>query len=281
MAESALSPVQREIIAALEVAPEIDPAAEITRRVDFLADYLAQTGAKGFVLGISGGQDSTLAGRLTQLAAEQVRAAGGEASFLAVRLPYKLQHDAADADAALAFIAPDEAVHIDIAGGVDGLETSVEAAAGAPLSDFDRGNVKARMRMVAQYALGGHRGYLIIGTDHAAEAVTGFFTKFGDGAADILPLAGLTKRQGRRLLEHLGAPARLYEKVPTADLLDGKPGRADEEELGLRYADIDDYLEGRAVPADVAAAIEAKYRASAHKRHLPVSPADTWWRPSD
>lgn len=280
MAASALSPTQREIIAALGVAPEIDPATEVRRRVDFLADYLGQTGAKGFVLGISGGQDSTLAGRLAQRAAEQVRASGGEATFLAVRLPYKTQHDAADADAALAFIAPDEAIEIDIAGGVDGLEAGVERAVGGELSDFNRGNIKARMRMVAQYALGGHRGLLVIGTDHAAEAVTGFYTKFGDGAADILPLSGLSKRQGRRLLEHLGAPARLYEKVPTADLLDGTPGRADEDELGLRYSDIDDYLEGRAVPTEVAAAIEAKYRASAHKRHLPVTPHDTWWQPS-
>src|SRR5690606_32969420 len=121
-----------------------------------------------------------------------------------------------------------------------------------------------------QYALAGHDGRLVIGTDHAAEAVTGFYTKFGDGAADILPLSGLSKRQGRMLLKHLGAPERLYLKMPTADLLDGQPGRSDEDELGLSYEHIDDYLEGRAVPAEVAARIEAKYLATRHKRHLPV-----------
>lgn len=269
---------QQEIATALGVVSDIDPAEEIERRVQFLADYLAATGARGFVLGISGGQDSTLAGRLAQLAVERVRAHGGDAVFLAVRLPYRVQHDAADAEAAVAFVAADEAVEINIAGGVDGLESGVEAAIDGEMTDFNRGNIKARMRMVAQYALGGHRGLLVIGTDHAAEAVTGFFTKFGDGAADILPLSGLTKRQGRQLLEVLGAPEHLVRKVPTADLLDGRPGRADEDELGVSYAHIDAFLEGRDVPDDAAAAIVAKYRGSAHKRHLPVGPDDTWWR---
>src|SRR5690606_40849143 len=106
-----------------------------------------------------------------------------------------------------------------------------------------------------QYALAGHDGRLVIGTDHAAEAVTGFYTKFGDGAADILPLSGLSKRQGKALLRELGAPERLYLKVPTADLLDGQPGRADEDELGLTYEQIDDYLEQRPVSDDVATRI--------------------------
>lgn len=270
--------VQQEIAAALGVSPDIDPSREVDRRVQFLVDYLTATGARGFVLGISGGQDSSLAGRLAQLAVERVRAQGRDAAFLAVRLPYRVQHDAADAEAALAFIAPDEAVEVNIEFGVDGVEAGVEAAVDGDLSDFNRGNVKARVRMVAQYALAGHRGFLVIGTDHAAEAVTGFFTKFGDGAADVLPLSGLTKRQGRQLLETLGAPVQLSQKVPTADLLDGQPGRADEDELGLTYAQIDDFLEGREVEPSVAALIEAKYRATEHKRQLPVTPFDTWWR---
>ena len=93
--------LQQEIAQTLGVKPEIDPAAEVERRVTFLVDYLEKTGAKGFVLGISGGQDSTLAGRLAQLAVERVRDGGGTADFIAVRLPYKVQHDADDAAAAL------------------------------------------------------------------------------------------------------------------------------------------------------------------------------------
>ena len=270
--------LQKQISEALGVSAEIDPAAEVERRVQFLADYLRATGAKGFVLGISGGQDSTLAGRLAQLAVERVRAEGGAATFLAVRLPYRVQHDADDAKAALEFIAADESVEVNIQNGVDGVEEDIEFAVTSDISDFNRGNIKARVRMVTQYALAGHGGQLVIGTDHAAEAVTGFYTKFGDGAADILPLSGLSKRQGRSLLQVLGAPDRLAFKVPTADLLDGQPGRADEDELGLTYEQIDDFLEGREVDPEVAGRIEAKYLATQHKRNLPVTPDDTWWR---
>jgi NAD+ synthase len=146
------------------------------------------------------------------------------------------------------------------------------------MSDFTKGNVKARMRMVAQYALAGQRRLLVVGTDHAAEAVTGFFTKYGDGGVDIVPLTGLTKRQGRALLEQLDAPERLYLKTPTADLLDDAPGQTDEANLGLNYSDIDDYLEGKDVPPEIAEAIEARYLATEHKRRVPASPYDDWWR---
>lgn len=270
--------IQQQIADDLGVRPDIDPAGEIETRIAFLVDYLRTTGAKGYVLGVSGGQDSTLAARLAQLAVERLRAEGREASFLGVRLPYRVQADAADAEAALDFIAADRSIVVNIQHGVDGIETDIEQAGLGDISDFNRGNIKARLRMVTQYALGGHDGLLVIGTDHAAEAVTGFYTKFGDGAADILPLAGLTKRQGRAMLKQLGAPERLYLKVPTADLLDGQPGRPDEDELGLTYEQIDDYLEGRPVAADVAERIEARYLATRHKRHLPVTPSDTWWR---
>jgi len=270
--------LQREIIEALGVQPEIDPAAEVARRLDFLVDYLRATGARGLVLGISGGQDSTLAGRLAQLAVERIRAEGGDATFTAVRLPYAVQADEDDAQLALDFIRPDDTVVFDIAPAVDGVATEYARGTGKALLDYTKGNVKARIRMVAQYAIAGERAALVVGTDHAAEAVTGFYTKFGDGGADVLPLSGLSKRQGRAMLVELGAARRLYEKAPTADLLDQKPGQTDEAELGLSYTQIDDYLEGREVPDAVAAALEARYRATAHKRTMPVGPDDDWWR---
>lgn len=272
-----MTELQQQIIADLAVRPTIDASVEIERRVQFLVDYLRATAAAGFVLGISGGQDSSLAGRLAQLAVERVRAEGGEATFIAIRLPYRVQHDEEDAQVALEFIQADRVLTINIAAGVDGTEAGVEEA-GEEISDFVRGNIKARTRMVAQFAVAGQERMLVIGTDHAAEAVTGFFTKFGDGAADLTPLTGLTKRQGRALLLELGAPDRLAYKRPTADLLDGTPGRADEEELGITYEQLDDFLEGKAVDPDVAGRIEAKYLATEHKRHLPVTPDDTWWR---
>ncbi|MEO6827927.1 MAG: ammonia-dependent NAD(+) synthetase [Microbacteriaceae bacterium] len=269
---------QAQIIQALGARPSLEPAPEIDARVGFLRDYLSHTGASGLILGISGGQDSSLAGRLCQLAVEQVRRKAMAATFVAVRLPYGVQRDEADAQLALDFIEPDQVVDYNVKRAVDGMQDEYADALGAQLTDFVKGNAKARMRMIAQYAIAGQRGMLVVGTDHAAEAVTGFFTKFGDGAADVMPLSGLTKRQGRALLRELGAPQRLYQKVPTADLLDDRPGQTDEADLGMKYSDIDDYLEGKEVLPEVAEAIEARYLATEHKRRVPVTPHDTWWR---
>ncbi len=270
--------LQAQIIEEMGVKPEIDPAAEVAARVDFLASYLRATKTNGFVLGISGGVDSSLAGKLCQLAVEKLSFDEVEAAFVAVRLPYRVQHDEDDAQAALAFIKPHTEWTFNVGPGVDGVEEEFLKTTGSEISDFNKGNVKARIRMVAQYALAGEHNYLVVGTDHGAESVTGFFTKFGDGGADVLPLFGLNKRQNRQLLEHLGAPRQVWEKVPTADLLDGKPGRTDEDELGITYDQIDDYLEGREVPEGVAATIEEKYLRTRHKRTTPVTIHDEWWK---
>ena len=273
-----MNPMQARIIYDLNVQPSIEPAEQVRLRIDFLKEYLLTSGSAGFVLGISGGQDSSLAGRLCQLAAEELRADGHFAEFTAVRLPYNVQADEEDAQLALAFIKPDKAIVFNIRRSVDGFEAEYADAMGIEMVDFTKGNVKARSRMVAQYAIAGQSALLVVGTDHAAEAVTGFFTKFGDGGADILPLTGLTKRQGRSLLEYLDAPERLYLKAPTADLLDGTPGQTDEDNLGLSYTQIDDYLEGKDVEPEVADAIQLRYISTQHKRTVPVTPFDDWWQ---
>lgn len=278
MTPSSLSPLRRHIIRELHVQPEIDPGAEVERRVAFLCDYLQSTPTTGFVLGISGGQDSTLAGRLCQLAAERRRSQGHEATFLAVRLPYGVQADEADAVRALDFIRADREVTVNIKAAADASVAAAQAALGGEVRDFVRGNVKARERMVAQYALAGQEGLLVVGTDHAAEALTGFYTKYGDGGVDLTPLTGLTKRQGAQLLAHLGAPDSTWRKVPTADLEDDRPGLPDEVALGVTYAQIDAYLEGREVSAEAAARLEHLFLTSRHKRALPVTPFDRWWQ---
>lgn len=271
--------LQSEIISELHVLPTINPAAEIERRVKFLCDYFRAAHGKGFVLGISGGQDSTLAGRLAQLAVEKLRAEGTDATFIAVRLPHGVQADEEDAQLALQFIRPDKCLTIDIAPATMSMTAQVnDALGGDVVSDFNKGNIKARMRMIAQYAVAGVDGALVIGTDHAAEAVTGFYTKHGDGACDLVPLQGLSKRQGAALLRYLGAPASTWEKVPTADLEEDRPALPDEVALGVTYTAIDDYLEGKAVSEDDAARIEHLYSISRHKRIVPPGPADTWWR---
>ncbi|WP_067573745.1 ammonia-dependent NAD(+) synthetase [Nocardia acidivorans] len=276
--------LREAIIAELGVLPDIEPKTEVRRRIDFLKDYLRSTPAKGFVLGISGGQDSTLTGRLCQLAAEELRDEGREATFVAVRLPYGKQADEADAQIALRFIKPDRSVTVNVKPSADAAaEESAygidELLGGATrLRDFVRGNIKARERMVLQYAIAGQLNLLVVGTDHAAEAVTGFFTKYGDGAVDLTPLTGLTKRQGAALLRELGAPSSTWQKVPTADLEDDRPALPDEEALGLRYSEIDDYLEGKDVTPEVAERVETTFQNTRHKRTVPVTPLDTWWK---
>ncbi|MEH7352872.1 ammonia-dependent NAD(+) synthetase [Neobacillus drentensis] len=271
--------LQGLIMKELNVTPDIQPKEEIRKRIDFLKNYLLKTKAKGYVLGISGGQDSTLAGRLAQLAVEELRNEGTDALFVAVRLPYGVQQDEEDAKLSLAFIQADRETTFNIMAAVDEVQKEYDQSyEGGPISDYQKGNVKARMRMIAQYAIGGMEGLLVIGTDHAAEAVTGFYTKYGDGGADLLPLTGLTKRQGKSLLKELGADERLYLKVPTADLLDQKPGQADETELGITYDELDDYLEGKSVSKEVAEKIEKRYIITVHKRQLPASMFDDWWK---
>lgn len=278
MTQTAPAGLRERIRRELQVLPQIDPATEVERRVAFLTDYLRSTPARGLVLGISGGQDSTLAGRLCQLAAERLRNAWHEATFTAVRLPYGTQSYEADAQLALDFIRPDRCLTVNIQAAADASAEAARAATGERLRDFVRGNIKARERMVAQYALAGQDGLLVVGTDHAAEAITGFYTKYGDGGADVTPLSGLSKRQGAQLLQHLGAPERTWRKVPTADLEDDRPGVPDEVALGLTYAQIDDYLEGQEVAEEVAQRLERMYLNTRHKRTVPVTPFDDWWR---
>lgn len=268
---------QQQIRTALEVVDPatFDAAAETERRIEFLARYLRTSGLTGYVLGISGGVDSTVAGRLAQLACERVRDGGGEARFVAVRLPYHAQRDEDDARRALEFIAADEVLTVDIGPGVDAQWEEL-LGSGLVVSDakdeYHKGNVKARHRMVAQFAVAGVRGMAVIGTDQAAEAVVGFFTKYGDGAADVTPLFGLPKRRVRQIGRHLGTPDALVDKVPTADLEADKPLIADEVALGVRYDAVDDYLEGGDVSAQDEATILGWYRRTGHKRALPVTP---------
>ncbi|MFJ4341889.1 ammonia-dependent NAD(+) synthetase [Streptomyces sp. NPDC088915] len=276
MTDPASTALQQQIARDLQVSGTFDPAAEIERRVAFLTEQLTSNGLRALVLGISGGIDSTTAGRLCQLAVERARAAGHDAVFYAMRLPYGVQADEKDAQAALDFIRPDKVLTVDVKAASD---AALEACVAADVvfrddhhRDFVQGNIKARQRMIAQYAVAGAHNGLVVGTDQAAEAVSGFFTKFGDGAADVVPLTGLTKRRVRALAAELGAPDGLVWKVPTADLETLDPGKPDEEALGVTYDEIDDFLEGKPVSEAAYDAIVRRYELTEHKRQLPIAP---------
>jgi NAD+ synthase len=267
---------QQAIIAELEVASRFDVQAEVERRTGFLCDYLMTTRRRSYVLGISGGVDSLAAAFLAQSAVRRARERGHDARFIAMRLPYGVQADEADAQRSLALIRPDEVMTVDIRPAADAMLAAVNAGGtryrDAAQQDFVLGNIKARQRMIAQFAVAGATDGLVIGTDQAAEALMGFFTKFGDGACDLTPLTGLTKRRVRALAASFGAEPSLVHKVPTADLESLAPQKPDEAAFGVSYEEIDDFLEGRDIGDDAAETILRQYRSTAHKRALPVTP---------
>ncbi len=268
-----MSITREHIIAEMRVAPTIDPQQEIERRVNFIKQTLLNSGLKTLVLGISGGIDSSTCGRLAQLAVNELNEEQNSAdyAFIAVRLPYGTQADEADAQLALNFIQPTKSIAINVKPGTDAIHDEVFKAlgdvnAGSSHIDFAKGNTKARVRMVSQYYVAGLLGGLVLGTDHSAENITGFYTKYGDGAVDLIPLFGLNKRQVRLLADTMGAPERLITKAPTADLECEDPGKEDEHALGVSYDQIDDFLEGKAVEKHVEEKLIALYRATQHKR---------------
>ena len=274
---------QHKIIAALHTLPFIDIDAEVTKRVAFLKHCLITTDVKALVLGLSGGVDSTTAGKLAQMACDQLNQQHHtqEYQFIAVRLPYGVQADESDAQLALEFIQPSLRMEINIEAMVKGLDLASESLIeqvnpSAHKLDFSRGNNKARARMSAQYYVASLLNGLVIGTDHGAEAITGFFTKHGDGACDIAPLFGLNKRQIRSLAAYIGAPDCLVHKIPTADLEENNPQQADEDSLGVTYDQIDDYLEGKIISREAQQTLEQRYRDTEHKRQGPVTLYCNW-----
>lgn len=265
-----------EILREMKVLKTIEPDFEVKRRIAFIKSKLEQASCYTLVLGISGGVDSSLAGKLCQLAINELNTEKNTTKyqFIAVRLPYDVQKDENEAQLACDFIQPSKLVKVNIHSGVIGIHNQtligmkdalVENSASVNV-DFVKGNVKARMRMIAQYEIAGLTSGLVVGTDHSAENLTGFYTKWGDGACDLAPLFGLNKRQVRQLAKHLNAPDILVNKAPTADLEDDKPLLEDEVALGVTYEQIDDFLEGKLVDSDVEAKLIGIYLATQHKR---------------
>ncbi|MCC5888993.1 MAG: ammonia-dependent NAD(+) synthetase [Alkalibacterium sp.] len=275
-----MSELQKQILEEMKVNADINPKEEIRTSIELIKNYMKKHPfLKTLVLGMSGGQDSSLLGKLAQMAVMELREETGKEdyTFIAVRLPYGEQRDEQDAMDAIKWIQPDKVMRVDIKPSVDAIEAAVNQN-DFLVSDFNKGNIKARERMVVQYAIAGDTSGVVLGTDHSAEAVTGFFTKYGDGATDLNPLFRLNKSQGKALLAELDAPEKLITKVPTADLEGDKPGRSDEEALGVTYDEIDAYLSGECVSEDAAHTIESWYLKTQHKRHLPITVFDDFWK---
>jgi len=237
--------------------------------VTWLRERIHAAGARGFVFGLSGGIDSAVVGRLCQLAAPQ--------RVLGVLLPcYSHPHDEEDArlvattfaipiarvDLGPTFDALTEALH----NAVRGLPTHVESV--DIKQQLPEANAKPRLRMTALYFLANSLNYLVAGTGNRSEIALGYYTKYGDGGVDLLPIGGLLKSEVRALGRELGVPARVIEKAPTAGLW---MGQTDEAEMGFTYDALEKYFAGgpSAVAPDVARRIEQLREVSDHKRALP------------
>jgi NAD+ synthase len=235
------------------------PAKLAEHLTGWLRREVTAGGGKGAVLGLSGGLDSAVAGALAK------RAFPNDA--LGVLMP--CHSDPADAEDAL-LVADHfalETATVDLSPVNDALVAALDAA--SPDLDAHRlatANLKPRLRMTTLYAFANLRGYRVIGTGNLDELTIGYFTKYGDGGADLMLLGSLTKGEVRDLARELGVPARILEKPPSAGLW---PGQTDEGEMGLTYAHLDAFLRGGEVPPEVRARIEALREASAHKRALP------------
>jgi NAD+ synthase len=263
------------VIEQMRVLPKIDVNYEVERRVNFIKSQLIGSGSNVLVLGISGGIDSCTLGRLAQLAVNELNQSHeNNYQFVAVRLPYNVQADEVDAQTSIDFIQPSHSLTVNVQPGADAIDLQTRIAMqkinllpdNETKCDFVKGNVKARTRMVTQYQVAGLLDGLVLGTDHSAENITGFYTKYGDGACDLAPLFGLNKRQVRQLADFLGAPQNIVHKAPTADLETLAPQKSDEQALGMSYDQIDDFLEGKVVADDISTKLVAIFEKTQHKR---------------
>lgn len=244
----------------------MDIKASVEKRAEWIKNLLKSSGARGIIYGNSGGKDCTLVGALCKLATDNV---------LGVIMPCQsAQNYGSDRDDAI--LAGErfgiEQIQIDLSD----VKSSLLSALGDELARDSAGgqslkmagvNINPRLRMAALYALGQARGYLVAGTGNADEITLGYFTKWGDGAHDFNPIADLTVEEVYAHLRYLDAPCGIVDKAPSAGLYQGQ---TDEEELGIRYADVDAYLRGEHVPDGVREKIERLKRASEHKRRMPL-----------
>ena len=222
----------------------------------FLKEYLANSHMDGYVLGLSGGVDSSLVAALAKNAV-------GKDKLMCIMMPID-SHPSDLVDAKKVAEALD--LRYLVLDGSESYHASLKEfeKQGIVLDKMSQSNLKVRIRMTLLYAYGQTHRYLVLGTDNADERYTGYFTKYGDGAADVLPIVYLLKREVVEGAKMKGVPSSLAERTPSAGLFEGQ---TDEKEMGVSYADLDKYLEGQEVDPKVKERIDYLHRISEHKRN--------------
>lgn len=219
----------------------------------FLQDYLVSSHCKSYVLGLSGGVDSTLVAAIAR------KAVGKDKLFC-----YAIDIDSnkADIDDAKE-VARQLDLNLEVINLSNTYHQYLKDLGGEDFIRLTKSNLKVRMRMCALFAYAQEHSGLVLGTDNMDERYVGYFTKYGDGAADLLPIVYLTKEEVREATKLYGVSNILAERVPTAGLFEGQ---TDEGEMGIKYADLDAFLLGKEVPEDAKARIEHLHKVSEHKR---------------
>ncbi|MGB9841119.1 MAG: NAD+ synthase [Candidatus Bathyarchaeales archaeon] len=249
---------------------------EVTKKIcRFIKEYIENAGANGIVLGLSGGIDSNTVAALSSLAI------GGD-KVIGLILPEKETYNAKDIDDAK-FVAEKFGLTTQICDITSALESFYKTI---PIFDPEdrlcKGNIKARVRMIYLYYYANKRNMIVCGSSDKSETMMGYFTKWGDAAADIAPIMDLYKTQVRKLAEHVGIPARLAAKPSTPALW---PNQLAETELGIKYETLDLILYGLehfmateeiaeqlGVRKEIIEKVKNRWLAVEHKRRLPLAP---------
>ncbi len=242
---------------------------KIEQLVNWLREETENANANGLIVGISGGLDSAVVAHL-------IRRAFPENS-LGIIMPCK--SDPQDVEDALKAAESTGINHytIDLTETHRVLFSTIEKQLkeknewNEEKARINDANMRARLRMTTLYSVAANFGYLVAGTDNKAEWYTGYFTKYGDGGADLLPLIHLTKGEVREMAVELGVPEEIIHKAPSAGLWEGQ---TDEEEMGTTYDKIDKFLKGETIPEKDRKIIERMHKDSEHKRNLPKQPPE-------
>jgi NAD+ synthase len=236
---------------------------EAEKRIEWIKEVLSQSGAKGIIFGSSGGKDSAVVGALAKKATPNV---------LAMILPCGNIDKDEEHAWKLAKTFDIETIKVDIKEPFEVLSQTINTVLNeTSLEGLSLSNIKPRLRMTTLYAIGQQKGYLVAGTGNRSEGTMGYFTKWGDGAHDFNPIADLTVSEVRILGDYLGVPREILYKAPSAGLWEGQ---TDEEEMGVTYQEIDDFLLTGKTNERAEKIIKENYRKTEHKRQLPLKYQD-------